>query len=66
VNKQRSQRFIMERFRLNNLNEVEGKEKYHAEVSKRLHLWKVWTMKWKFIVIGKRLDSISKFQPNRV
>jgi hypothetical protein len=35
VNKQRSQRFRMERFNLKKLNEVEGKEQYHIEVSNR-------------------------------
>jgi hypothetical protein len=35
VNKQRSQRFHMERFNLEKLNKVEGKEKYRAEVSNR-------------------------------
>jgi hypothetical protein len=33
VNKQRSQRFYMDRFNLKELNEVEGKEQYHVEVS---------------------------------
>jgi hypothetical protein len=33
VSKQRSHRFHMERFNLKKLNEVEGKEKYDAEVS---------------------------------
>jgi hypothetical protein len=32
VNKQRSQRFHMERINLMKLNEVEGKEQYHVEV----------------------------------
>jgi hypothetical protein len=32
VNKQRSHRFHMERFKLKKLNEVEGKEKYCVEV----------------------------------
>jgi hypothetical protein len=32
VNKQRSQRFHMEEFNLEKLNEVEGKENYHVEV----------------------------------
>jgi hypothetical protein len=36
VNIQRSHRFHTERFNLKKLNEVEGKEKYHVEVSKRL------------------------------
>jgi hypothetical protein len=35
VNKQRSHRFQRERFNLKKLNEVEGKERYHTEVSKR-------------------------------
>jgi hypothetical protein len=32
-NKQRSQRFHMERFNLKELNEVEGKEQFRVEVS---------------------------------
>jgi hypothetical protein len=35
VNKQRSQRFHMERFNLKKLNEVEDKEQYHVEVSNK-------------------------------
>jgi hypothetical protein len=35
VNKQRSQRFDMERFNLKKLNEVEGKQQFHVEVSNR-------------------------------
>jgi hypothetical protein len=35
VIKQRWHRFQMERFNLKKLNEVEGKEKYHVEVSNR-------------------------------
>jgi hypothetical protein len=35
VNKQRSHRLHMERFNLKKLNEVEGKEQYHVEVSNR-------------------------------
>jgi hypothetical protein len=35
VNKQRSHRFHMERFNLKKLNEVEGKEQFHVEVSNR-------------------------------
>jgi hypothetical protein len=35
VNKQGSRKFHMERFNLKKLNEVEGKEKYHVEVSNR-------------------------------
>jgi hypothetical protein len=35
ANKQRSHRFHTERFNLKNLNDVEGKEQYHVEVSDR-------------------------------
>jgi hypothetical protein len=35
VNKQRSQRFDMERFNLKKLKDVEGKEQYRVEVSIR-------------------------------
>jgi hypothetical protein len=35
VNKQTSQRFHVERFNLNEVNEVQGKEKYCIEVSSR-------------------------------
>jgi hypothetical protein len=35
VNKQRSQRFNMERFNLKKLNDVEGKEQFCVEVSNR-------------------------------
>jgi hypothetical protein len=36
VNKQRSRRFHMERFNLKKLNDVEGEEQFHVEVSSRL------------------------------
>jgi hypothetical protein len=35
LNKQKSNRFYMERFNLKKPNEVEGKEQYHVEVSNR-------------------------------
>jgi hypothetical protein len=35
VNKQKSHRFSMEMFNLKKQNEVEGKVKYHVEVSNR-------------------------------
>jgi hypothetical protein len=35
VNKQRSHKFHMERFNLNKLNEVQGKEQNRVEVSNR-------------------------------
>jgi hypothetical protein len=36
VNKQRSQRFRMEMFKLKKLNDVEGKEQFRVEVSNRV------------------------------
>jgi hypothetical protein len=41
VNKQRSHRFHMARLNLKKLKEVEGKERYHFEVS-GLQLWNIW------------------------
>jgi hypothetical protein len=35
VNRQRSHRFHVERFNVKKLNEAEGKEKYHVEISNR-------------------------------
>jgi hypothetical protein len=35
ANKQRSHRFYMKRFNLKKLNEIEGKEQFHVEVSNR-------------------------------
>jgi hypothetical protein len=28
---------------------MEGEEKYRVEVSKRLDLWNIWTLRWKLI-----------------
>jgi hypothetical protein len=53
VNKQRSQRFNMERFNLKKLNDVEGKGQFRL----RSHI-KIWTHRWKLIVPGKRLKRI--------
>jgi hypothetical protein len=58
VNKQRSQRFDMERFNLKKLNNVEGKEQFCVEVSNSLKLWKIWTQRCKLIVLGKLLERI--------
>jgi hypothetical protein len=58
TNKQRSQRFDMERFNLKMLNDVEGKEQFHVEVSKRFTALEIWTHRWKLIVSGKRLERI--------
>jgi hypothetical protein len=40
VNNQRLHKFHMERFSLKKLNEVEAKEKYHAEISNRFAVLK--------------------------
>jgi hypothetical protein len=54
VNKQRSQRFHMERFHVNKLNEVEDKEQYSVEVSNRFAAaLEIWMLKWILTVLGK-------------
>jgi hypothetical protein len=58
VNKQRSQRFHMERFNLKKLNEEEGKEQFRVEVSNRFAALEDKALKWKLIVPGKRLQRI--------
>jgi hypothetical protein len=66
VKKQRSQRFHIERFNFKKLNEVEGKEKYHAGVLNRfaaledLHTELEINSSWETV-----RDNI-KFQPKRV
>jgi hypothetical protein len=40
VSKQTSHRVSMERFNLKKLNEVEGKEQYHVEISNGFVVWK--------------------------
>jgi hypothetical protein len=45
VNKQRSQRFHMERFNLKKFNEVEGKEQFCVEVSNRFAALEDWDAK---------------------
>jgi hypothetical protein len=56
VNKQRSQRFDMERYNLKKLNEVEGKEQFRVEVLNRFAALEDLTQRWKLIVLGKRLE----------
>jgi hypothetical protein len=58
VNKQRSQRFNLERFNLKKLNDVEGKEHFMLRSQIGLQLWKIWTQMWKLIVPEKRLERI--------
>jgi hypothetical protein len=55
VNKQASQRFDMERFNLKKLNDVDGKEQFRVEVSKR---FAALTQRWELIVPGKRLERL--------
>jgi hypothetical protein len=43
----------MERFNLKKLNEVEGKDQYHVEVSMGLQLWNIWMQRWELILPGK-------------
>jgi hypothetical protein len=58
VNKQRSHRFDMERFKFKKLNDIEGKEQFRVEVSNRFAVWKIWAQRWKLTVPGKRLERI--------
>jgi hypothetical protein len=52
--KQKSQRFHIERFSLKKLNEAEVKEKYLVEVSNRFAALKIWMLRCKSVVLGKR------------
>jgi hypothetical protein len=45
VNKQRKQRFHMERFNLGKLNELEGKNNIVLRSQIGLQLWKIWTQR---------------------
>jgi hypothetical protein len=40
MSKQITHRVHMEKFHLKKLNEVEGKQQYHAEISNRFAAWK--------------------------
>jgi hypothetical protein len=66
VNKQRIHRFYMERFSLKNLNGEEVKSSIMFRSQIGLQLWKFWTLRWILIVLGKKLERISTFQPERV
>lgn len=66
VSKETMLRFHIERFSFKKLNEIEDKDHYHVEVSKRFQLWKFWMLRWVLLVLGKLLDEISKFQPKTV
>jgi hypothetical protein len=58
VNKQGSHKLHMERFNLKRLNEVEGKEKYHVQVSNGFAALKIWTLRLKLMLSGKQLERI--------
>jgi hypothetical protein len=58
VNKQRSQRFHMERFNLKKLNDVEGKEQFRVKVSNRFAALEDLDTEVEIIVPGKRLERI--------
>jgi hypothetical protein len=45
LNKQKSHRFHMERFKLKKLNKVQHKEKYHVEVSNWFAALEYWTLR---------------------
>jgi hypothetical protein len=53
VNKQRSQKFHIERFNLKKLCEVNGKE-----VSNDFQHWKIWMLRLKLIPSRKQLERI--------
>jgi hypothetical protein len=58
VNKQRSQRFNVERFNRKKLNDVEGKSNFTLRHQTGLQILKIWTQRWKLIAHGKRLERI--------
>jgi hypothetical protein len=58
VNKQRSDRYHMERFMLKKVNEERAKSYIVLRSQIGLQLWKIWMQRWKLIVLGKRLERI--------
>jgi hypothetical protein len=58
MKKQRSHSFHMERFNLNKLNEVEGKEQFRLRSQRDLQPLKIWMLRWKLVALGIRLDRI--------
>jgi hypothetical protein len=66
VNKQRSHRFHMERFNLKKLNEVEAKEKYHAEVSLRFAALEDLDTEVEINSAWETIREDIKFEPKRV
>jgi hypothetical protein len=55
----------MKRFNLKKLNEVEGNEKYHVQVSNRFAALEDLNM-WNLKVLVKQLERISKFQAKTI
>jgi hypothetical protein len=53
MNKQRSQRFHLERLNLKKLNKLEVKSNIMLRSQIDLQLWKIWMQRWKLIVPGK-------------
>jgi hypothetical protein len=58
VNKQKSHRLHVERFNLKKLNEVDGKEQYHAQAANRFTALEDFVLRWILIVLGKILERI--------
>jgi hypothetical protein len=64
VSKQTTQRVLMERFNLKKLNEIEGKEQYHVEISNRFAVLENLDNEVDINRAWKNI-RISKFQPKR-
>jgi hypothetical protein len=66
VNKQRSQRFDIERFNLKKLKDVEGKEQFRVEVSNRFAALEDVDTKVEINSAWETIRENIKFQPKRV
>jgi hypothetical protein len=66
LNKHRSQRFHMERLNLEKLNEVEGKQQYHVEVSNRFPALGHLDAEVEINSAWETIREKIKFQPKRV
>jgi hypothetical protein len=58
VNKQGSHNFHVERFNLKKLNEQRVKRSIVLRSQIGLQHWKIWMLRLKFILYGKRLERI--------
>jgi hypothetical protein len=63
VSKQMMHRFHMERFNIKKLNEVEGKEQYHVEISNRFAALENLDAEVDINRAWKPLERTEKFQP---